>query len=152
MDERKAKKKKKRNKKSKLSNPPGSTQIANPSFRFRLHFPLVLRKSHKRSPSKSIQVLHPPCTELCQFALHLSWRKKPVLLHPHPHPHPTKHGVTMSSSVSVAKIPALDLLTTSLMPCIGAGFTPLEMTENSREGKLSKPSLRRQSRRPGFLL
>ena len=91
-----------------------------------------------------IYMCSPHCSGLRQYAL-LSW---PVILHPHP----SKHGVGMSLLVFVAKIPAQTLPTICLPLCTGAGFILLEMTKSSREGKISGPSQRRQSRCPGLVL
>ena len=54
--------------------------------------------------------------------------------------------------VFMAKIPAQTLPTICWPLCTGVGFIPLEMTKSSREGKISGPSWRRQSRCPGLLL
>ena len=141
---------------------PGSLQSLQSSVPFPIHFHRFLHflggslgnhiKDHPPS-LQAVQVLYLYIHQtwfaefFCQFAL-LSWPKKLVLLHPHP----TKHGVTMSLSVSMAKIPAISLLTTYFLLWTRAGFTTSMITESLREEKISGPSQRRQSRSPGLLL
>ena len=132
--------------------------LSNPFPSFPPSSPFSCNLMNIRSSTKSIgytsiicPTKHGALIFVNLLCFHPSWPKKPVLLS-HPHPHPTKHGVTMSLLVSVAKIPATSLPITSLRRWTGAGFTAFKITESLRRGKIYGPSLRRQSRSPGLPL